>query len=71
MTKTCFVCGKSRMAGRTIQHQHGGKWMYKAPKKPRVFKINTKKIDMDVNGTIVRADVCMKCYKKLRKTSEE
>ena len=69
--KLCYICGKSRMAGRTIQHRHGGKWQYRAPKKARVFKLNIRKLDIiDSTGQTLRTDVCMKCYKRLRKDSK-
>lgn len=58
------------MAGRTIQHRHGGKWQYRAPKKPRVFNINLRKLDIEYDGKVIRTDVCMKCYKRLRKDSK-
>lgn len=66
-TKICAVCGKSNMAGRNIQHHAKGGWRYKAPKTPRTFKPNLRKIDIEVSGEVVRANVCMKCYKKIRK----
>lgn len=66
MAKVCAICGKSNMSGRSIQHKHAGKWRYKAPKTTRVFKTNTRKIDVELEGSIVRTDICMKCYKKIR-----
>ncbi len=65
--KVCYICGKTKAAGRTIQHQHAGGWQYRAPKKPRAFKLNIRKVDLEYQGRVIRADVCMKCYKRLRK----
>ncbi|KKR06371.1 MAG: hypothetical protein UT34_C0001G0411 [candidate division WS6 bacterium GW2011_GWF2_39_15] len=55
------------MAGRRIQHHHSIQWRFKGPKKVRVFKPNLRKLDIEVDGNVVRADVCMKCYKRLKK----
>ncbi|HRI05467.1 MAG TPA: L28 family ribosomal protein [Candidatus Dojkabacteria bacterium] len=67
MTKICAICGKGRKAGKRIQHHHSIQWRFKAPKTVRVFKPNLRKIDLEVEGQVIRADVCMKCYKRLRK----
>lgn len=66
-TKVCAICGKGRIAGRRIQHHHSIQWRFKAPKTPRVFKPNLKEIDLEVNGEVVRAHVCMKCLKRMKK----
>ncbi|MCC7290010.1 50S ribosomal protein L28 [bacterium] len=71
MAKVCAVCGKSNTAGRRIQHHHSVGWRFKAPRSTRVFKLNMRKIDLELSGTVVRTDVCMKCYKKLRKEGKE
>ncbi|MCK9368954.1 bL28 family ribosomal protein [Candidatus Dojkabacteria bacterium] len=67
MTKTCAVCGKKRMAGRSIQHKHSVAWRMKAPATARMFELNLRKIDLETDNGIVRSNICMKCYKKLRK----
>lgn len=66
-TKVCAICEKQDMAGRRIQHHHSVGWRFKAPRSLRVFKTNMRKVDINVNNTVVRANVCMKCYKKLKK----
>jgi len=70
MTKFCAICGKSRIVGNRIQHHHSQGWRFKAPKSKRVFKPNVKQIKLEYNGQVVKVDVCMKCYKKLRKQGE-
>lgn len=70
MAKVCAICGKGNMAGRTIQHHHSIGWKMKAPKKPRTFKMNSRKVDIEVAGQVVRAEVCMKCYKKIKKNEK-
>lgn len=55
------------MAGRRIQHHHSVGWRFKAPRSLRTFKTNMRKVDINVGEEVVRADVCMKCYKKLKK----
>jgi ribosomal protein L28 len=66
MTKTCAVCGKKRMAGRHIQHKHSVAWRFKAPATAKMFELNLRKIDLETDKGVVRTDVCMKCYKKLK-----
>ncbi|NMC09137.1 50S ribosomal protein L28 [Candidatus Microgenomates bacterium] len=70
MSKLCEICGKSTVAGNRIQHKHSVGWRYKAPKSKRQFKPNLKNVDLDVDGSLVKATVCMKCYKKLRKEDQ-
>jgi len=70
MAKTCELCGKSTMFGNRIQHKHSVGWRYKAPKTKRGFKPNLRSLAVDIEGTPSTIDVCMKCYKKLRKEQE-
>lgn len=67
MAKICAMCGKGNMAGRRIQHHHSVGWRMKAPKTPRLFRTNMRKIDVEVAGEVVRTDICMKCYKRIKK----
>jgi ribosomal protein L28 len=69
-TKVCALCGKSNISGRRIQHHAKGGWRYKAPKTLRKFKANLRKIDLEVGTEVIRTDICMKCYKKLRKEAK-
>lgn len=71
MSKECFICSKSTIAGRSIQHKHSVGWRYKAPHVVRQFKPNLRNIDLDIDGEVKNVTVCMKCYKKLRKEAEE
>jgi ribosomal protein L28 len=71
MSKECFICGKSTVAGRNIQHHHSIAWRFKAPKTVRQFKPNLKKVNVDVEGKVQKVSVCMKCYKRLRKEAGE
>lgn len=72
MANYCELCAKQTMAGRHIRHAHSIGWLYRAPKKPRVFKANLRKIQLynDDGSKAFKATVCMKCYKKLRKEAE-
>jgi large subunit ribosomal protein L28 len=70
MSKVCYICEKSTVAGKNIQHRHAGGWRYKAPKTNRTFKPNLKKVNLEVNGKPMKVSVCMKCYKKLRRELE-
>ena len=71
MSKVCEICGKSTVAGNRIQHKHSVGWRYKAPKSKRQFKPNLRKIDVDMEGSLIRVSSCMKCYKRLQKESKE
>ena len=71
MSKECFICTKSTIAGRSIQHKHSVAWRYKAPHTARQFKPNLRSIDLDVDGTVQNVTICMKCYKRLQKGVEE
>lgn len=69
MSKVCYICEKSTIAGKRIQHKHAGGWGLKAPKSNRIFKPNLKKLNLEVDGKPMTVSVCMKCYKRLRKES--
>lgn len=70
MAKVCELCGKSTTAGRRIQHHHSIGWKYKAPRSIRSFIPNLRKIKVDAEGEVKNIQVCMKCYKRLRKEAE-
>lgn len=71
MANSCYLCEKSNMAGRSVQHKHSVAWRYKAPKSKRVFKPNLRNIDVEIDNKILNVSICMKCYKRLRKDSAE
>jgi large subunit ribosomal protein L28 len=71
MAKVCYMCGKSTIAGKNIQHKHSEGWRYKAPRTNRQFKPNLKKIELEVDGKPKKVRICMKCYKRLRKEEAE
>lgn len=72
MANYCELCAKQTMAGRHIRHAHSVGWLYRAPKKPRTFKANLRKVQLynDDGTKALKATVCMKCYKKLRNEAE-
>jgi ribosomal protein L28 len=67
MTKVCEICGKTNISGRRIQHHSSIGWRFRAPKTKRKFRANLRETKLEKNGEIKRYNVCMKCYKKLRK----
>lgn len=71
MSKECFICSKSTIAGRGIQHKHSVGWRYKAPRSIRQFKPNLRSVDLEIDGQVSNVKICMKCYKKLKKEAEE
>ncbi len=67
MAKMCQICEKTTVSGNRIQHKHSVGWRYKAPKTKRGFKPNLRKVLVEVEGVPSKIDVCMKCYKKIKK----
>ncbi len=67
MTKVCDFSGKQVIAGRRIQHHHSEQWRFRAPRSTRLFKPNIREIKVkDSDGKIVKKNIAMKYYKKLR-----
>ncbi len=67
MSKICELCGKSTVSGNRIQHKHSVGWKYKAPKTKRVFRPNLRNVNVEIDGTPTKVNICMKCYKQLKK----
>jgi large subunit ribosomal protein L28 len=59
----CDVCGKTTSFGRNIRHKHSGRWKRKAPKTSRKFKPNVHKKRIEVDGKIVRVNICTSCMR--------
>jgi large subunit ribosomal protein L28 len=57
MSKTCEVCGKKPMSGKTISHAHNVNL--------RIFFPNLRNIKTKVNGVSKTTKVCMKCLKAM------
>jgi large subunit ribosomal protein L28 len=71
MSKVCHICGKSTKAGKNIQHKHSEGWRFRAPRTNRQFKPNLKKVELEIDGKLEKVNICMKCYKRLRKEAQE
>ena len=63
----CEECGKKTQFGRSIQHQHSGKWFRRAPKTNRVFKPNVHRKLVMKNGEMVRMNICTRCLRTMVK----
>jgi len=61
MSKTCDVCGKHPMAGRSVSHAHNVN--------NRIFFPNLRTIKTNENGVRSKKKICMKCLKAMSKTS--
>jgi large subunit ribosomal protein L28 len=59
MSKTCEVCGKHPVTGRTISHAHNVN--------PRIFYPNLRTIKTRVKGATKKVKICMKCLKAMAK----
>jgi ribosomal protein L28 len=69
MSRQCFFCEKGVVAGGHRKHKYGGGWAYRAQRTTRKFKTNLTRITIEKAGKVKKVDICMKCYKKLRKQS--
>ena len=67
MSKHCFFCKKSVTSGGHRRHKYGGGWEYRAARTTRKFKPNLRKALVAKDGKEQKVDICMKCYKKMRK----
>ncbi|MBD3242384.1 MAG: 50S ribosomal protein L28 [Chitinivibrionales bacterium] len=59
MAKTCEMCGKHPMSGRTVSHAHNVN--------RRMFLPNLRTIKKVVNGRPTKMKICMKCLKAMGK----
>ncbi|HOK23009.1 MAG TPA: 50S ribosomal protein L28 [Candidatus Hydrothermia bacterium] len=60
MAKRCAICGKGPLSGNKVSHAN--------KKSPRRWLPNLRRVEFEVEGELVTARVCSKCYKKLRKS---
>lgn len=58
--KTCEVCGKHPMAGRTVSHAHNVN--------NRLFLPNLRTIKTERAGRAKKMTICMKCLKAMAKS---
>jgi len=70
MSKKCFFCEKETTFGGHRRHKYGGGWEYRAQRTSRKFKANLRKAKVEKDGEEKVVDICMKCYKRLRKGQE-
>jgi large subunit ribosomal protein L28 len=59
MSKTCEICGKHPMSGKTVSHAHNVN--------NRLFLPNLRTIKTKTNGTSKKIKICMKCLKAMAK----
>ncbi len=71
MSRQCFFCKKKVEFGGSRRHKYGGGWEYRAQRTSRKFKPNLRKIKIEKDGKVQTVDICMKCYKKMRKKEEK
>jgi len=65
----CEFCGKSKMFGRNIRYNHGGKWELRAPKTNRSFSPNVQRTRILVEGQLRRVHICTRCLRTRQKPS--
>ena len=69
----CFLCGKKRQIGRTSRHKRGvaGKqWLKRAQKTLKIFKPNLHVTRLEKNKQKIKAKVCTKCLRRIKKKNE-
>lgn len=67
MAKSCYICDKQVAHGGKRKHKYGGGWKYRAQRITRKFSVNMRQTTINENGKEKKIDICMKCYKRLRK----
>lgn len=70
MDISCYHCGKTLIFGRSHTHHRGvagGRWKKRAPKTPRIFKVNFVRTTILENGKEKRVKICAKCVKRIKK----
>jgi len=71
MARTCYFCGKSTTFGGNRKHKYGGGWAFRAQRTSRKLKPNLRKTKIKKDGKDKVVDICMKCYKKRRKSKHK
>ena len=57
MARTCELCGKHPVAGKTVSHAHNVN--------NRIVYPNLRTIKASIDGTVRRTKICMKCLKRI------
>ena len=70
MSRICFFCSKGVTFGGSRKHKYGGGWEFRATRTNRKFKPNLRKATIEKDGKTKKVDICMKCYKKMRKSEK-
>lgn len=70
MSRVCYFCKKGVTFGGNRRHKYGGGWEYRAQRTTRKFKPNLRKVKIKKEGKLQVVDICMKCYKKMRKQKD-
>jgi len=70
MAYECAICGKHTRVGKSQQHRRGvaGKrWKNRVTPTPRLFKPNLQVFSYEENGKTIKAKLCTKCIKRIKK----
>ncbi len=59
MARTCEICGKHPMSGKSITHAHNVN--------NRIFYPNLRTMKIEKNGINKKVKICMKCLKTMAK----
>ncbi|MDO8515609.1 MAG: bL28 family ribosomal protein [bacterium] len=63
---SCSICGKGRMMGHNIRHNHSGLWEKRASKTTKIFKVNLHKGKVLMNGVVKSVKACASCLAQFR-----
>lgn len=62
MSRVCDICGRGKMAGKTVSHAEN--------KSNRTFELNLQKTTIEVDGQPKKVCACTKCIKTARKSAK-
>lgn len=71
MSRSCEICGKSVVYGKSGIHKHSGLWHHRAPKTARQWKPNLKTVRVMVDGQVKKIKICAQCLKSSKIMGKE
>lgn len=58
MSKECYICGKSKVAGNQVSHSHIAT--------KRTFGANLQKKPVEIDGKLTKVNICTRCLKTMK-----
>ncbi len=63
MSKECYICGKSKVAGNQVSHSHIAT--------KRTFGANLQKKPVEIDGKLTKVNICTRCLKTMKNTENK